>query len=965
MALDLGTLRAGVQVDASSVPGALAGVRRRFHDFHAQQSRDSQAQGAGTGRAYASALTARVGSGLRGLAADARKHGSRAAAGLNETLGAGVGQVGGILARGSGDLLRFGAMGAAALGAAGAAAGAYGLKVASGNEQAEISFETMLGSGVKARRFLDDLQAFAAKTPFEFPELQTAASSLISAGVNADKVIPIMTTLGNVTSGMGTGSEGIQRATIALQQMQAAGRITGEDLNQLRDAGIPVFDLLAAATGKSKEEVVKLAQAGKLGKEELGQLMKALENGEGLERFSGLMDKQSQSLSGLWSSFKDVFGQGLARVVRRSFPVLKDGLETATIWSERLFGWLDQNKDALGDAFGTGLSIVRSFGRVAKAALGGLVTGLGDGTASAEDFAQWLEEHEGDILETFTRWVIGATEFGIGLARVLAGGLRGFGSLAKGVGDATVTVVEELGIWLAAGEKALGWLPGIGPKLKKARRQWDEYTEQVRNDTSTEDSANRAADALEQGLIPALEGSRDAAKRVAEQEVVKAKTRQAVAAATNAIEDLGTKSDGGRIRLRKFSDISKLAADEQRGFKSRLDAAKRGLADSVDAARRAGAGQKELTDTWKEGKRRLYDEFKQMGLSNKEAKKLADRYAGIPPKASTKVEQPNMPAALRDTKKLDDRINGLNDKTVTTTIKWRTNVDGYKTSFVGEYFGKRGGPSQHAHALAASVGPVVAQPHDDHDHGPGSDGGGPSVSRRVRAGVVGGFPRVGEAHGQISRYTARELTEYAGDALKKYIDTSANSGAPGGSVKTVPGRGWAAIQAAMRRHGSTTFNTYPGHHPSMERARDVYPHNWAAANAARALAGVWYVIYRMKIASKNHGNVWRQYRPTNFRGDWRHERHIHVARYESGTERARRGFGWTGEKQAELVLSPQLRHYSGNERVLNGSRTERALANLGRRALVSGDVHLHHTGKPRDAVAELMYELRQFELAGR
>ena len=39
-----------------------------------------------------------------------------------------------------------------------------------------------------------------------------------------------MTSLGNATSGMGTGSEGVQRATVALQQMAAAGRITGEDL---------------------------------------------------------------------------------------------------------------------------------------------------------------------------------------------------------------------------------------------------------------------------------------------------------------------------------------------------------------------------------------------------------------------------------------------------------------------------------------------------------------------------------------------------------------------------------------------------------------------------------------------------------------------------------------------------------------------------------------------------------------
>lgn len=206
----------------------------------------------------------------------------------------------------------------------------YGLKIAAANEQAQISFETMLGSASKAQTFLGELRDFAAKTPFEFPELQTAASSLISVGVSADKVIPIMTSLGNATSGMGTGSEGIRRATYALQQMSAAGRISAEDLNQLRDAGIPVFDLLAKATGKTTEQVVAMKDAGALGKKEMQQLFAALETGAGLERFTGLMDKQSQSLNGMLATFKDTFGQGLATAIEPAIPTVKRALEGLT-----------------------------------------------------------------------------------------------------------------------------------------------------------------------------------------------------------------------------------------------------------------------------------------------------------------------------------------------------------------------------------------------------------------------------------------------------------------------------------------------------------------------------------------------------------------------------------------------------------------------------------------------------------
>jgi tape measure domain-containing protein len=232
-------------------------------------------------------------------------------------------RLGGVLGAG---VKRVAALGGAAI----AAGGAVGLRTAARMEQANIAFTTMLGSGERARAFLGELSAFAAKTPFEFPELQAAASSLVSAGVEADRVIPIMSTLGDVTSGMGTGSEGIKRATVALQQMNAAGRITGEDLNQLRDAGIPVYDLLAAATGKSKEAVAELARKGKLGREELTQLMEALESGKGLERFNGLMEAQSQSLTGMWSTLKDTFSMGMATAIEPLIPLIKDGLGGAT-----------------------------------------------------------------------------------------------------------------------------------------------------------------------------------------------------------------------------------------------------------------------------------------------------------------------------------------------------------------------------------------------------------------------------------------------------------------------------------------------------------------------------------------------------------------------------------------------------------------------------------------------------------
>lgn len=220
------------------------------------------------------------------------------------------------------------AVGVTSLVGFGAQAVKTGIGTAAAMETADIAFTTMLGSAEKADTFIRKLADFAKKTPFDFPGLQTAASSLISIGIDTSKVIPIMTTLGDVTSGMGTGAEGIKRATVALQQMNAAGRIQAQDLNQLRDAGIPVYDLLSAAMGKTKEEVAALAQNGGLGKDALDAMMKALETGKGLEKFSGLMDKQSASLSGLWSTLKDTVAMGLSKAFTPLIPVLKKTIDS-------------------------------------------------------------------------------------------------------------------------------------------------------------------------------------------------------------------------------------------------------------------------------------------------------------------------------------------------------------------------------------------------------------------------------------------------------------------------------------------------------------------------------------------------------------------------------------------------------------------------------------------------------------
>jgi tape measure domain-containing protein len=307
--------------------------------------------------------------GARGL------DGMRTAAGH---AGRGLGALAGGLGALAGGGLRIAGRGvgllAAGLGGLAAAATVTGLKAYSSMQQATVAFTTMLGSGQKARAFLGELKTFAAATPFELPGLVTASQSLISAGFAARDVVPILTSVGNATSGMGTGAEGVQRATIALQQMSAAGKITGEDLNQLRDAGIPVFDLLSAATGKTKGAIAQLAQQGKLGRVEMNQLFDALKTGKGLEKFNGLMDKQSRTLAGRISTVKDTVRNGLAGLLSPVGDVLGKELGRLQPRLDRI----GKRMSTVGEAGRGGHPGASSGGRIADVAV---VAGLGESGA--------------------------------------------------------------------------------------------------------------------------------------------------------------------------------------------------------------------------------------------------------------------------------------------------------------------------------------------------------------------------------------------------------------------------------------------------------------------------------------------------------------------------------------------------------------------------------------------------------
>lgn len=220
---------------------------------------------------------------------------------------------------------------AAALGI-GSAIGAVseGFQSALNMEQTEVAFGVLFGNSETAKAVLSDLAKFAASTPFELPELVDAGRSLAAFGVGAGDITPTLRMIGDVAAGIG---QPIGEIAEIYGKARVQGRLFAEDVNQLTGRGIPIIQELARQFGVNESEVRKLVESGKIG---FPQVEKAFQNmtSEG-GKFSGMMEKQSQTTAGMLSTLKDAVGTSLrevATVFLTSFD-FKGLVARATQWA--------------------------------------------------------------------------------------------------------------------------------------------------------------------------------------------------------------------------------------------------------------------------------------------------------------------------------------------------------------------------------------------------------------------------------------------------------------------------------------------------------------------------------------------------------------------------------------------------------------------------------------------------------
>lgn len=165
-------------------------------------------------------------------------------------------------------------------------------------ERLDVQLKAVMGSIAGGKEASAWIQDFAKNTPLQLSEVTQVFVRLKAFGI--DPMNGAMQGIVDQAYKLGGGFEEVQGISLALGQAWAKQKLQGEEILQLIERGVPVWQLLEQVTGKNTAELQKLSEAGKLGRDTISALMNEI-----AAQSSGAAANNMSLLSGLISNAQD------------------------------------------------------------------------------------------------------------------------------------------------------------------------------------------------------------------------------------------------------------------------------------------------------------------------------------------------------------------------------------------------------------------------------------------------------------------------------------------------------------------------------------------------------------------------------------------------------------------------------------------------------------------------------------
>ena len=200
------------------------------------------------------------------------------------------------------------------------------ISVRSEFESMETSLKVLLGGNQKRlNEIMGQIKEYALASPLNTKDMVGAVQMMTSFGIEAEKSIDFLKAIGDISMG-DTGK--FNSLALAFSQMSSAGKLMGQDLMQMVNAGFNPLEEIARKTGKSigelKEEMSKGAISSKMVQD---AFISATSAGG---KFFGMSQEGAKTLNGQISMLQESFDMMFNEIGQKGEGVIMGTVKAGT-----------------------------------------------------------------------------------------------------------------------------------------------------------------------------------------------------------------------------------------------------------------------------------------------------------------------------------------------------------------------------------------------------------------------------------------------------------------------------------------------------------------------------------------------------------------------------------------------------------------------------------------------------------
>lgn len=236
----------------------------------------------------------------------------------------------------------------------------------------EMSFQTLAGK-TKGDALFKDIRQFAVETPMMMKDLASGAQTMLAFNIEVEKVMPMLKAIGDISMG---DAQKFNSLALAFSQMSATGKLMGQDLLQMINAGFNPLAVISEKTGKTIGDLKKEMENGKITVKQVEEAFIAATSEGG--KFNGMLANQAQGIKGAQAQLSGAIDDMMNAIGKSTEGVVVSTLHVATE--------LVQNYEQVGRVLA---GVIATYGTY-RAALMAVTACKGWATASEALHYNWL-----------------------------------------------------------------------------------------------------------------------------------------------------------------------------------------------------------------------------------------------------------------------------------------------------------------------------------------------------------------------------------------------------------------------------------------------------------------------------------------------------------------------------------------------------------------------------------------------